>query len=68
MQALTDDMCQKIAKEMNLSDTAFVIQKSEDDTHAKGLVQWGRIAPSPPLPLTLLPVKAQYAYSGGEEE
>lgn len=33
---LTDDILQKVAKEMNLSETAFILEKHEHDTYSKG--------------------------------
>lgn len=36
MQQLDDEILQKIAKEMNLSETAFVLEKNDQDTYEKG--------------------------------
>ena len=36
MQELSDDILQKIAKEMNLSETAFITEKNKHDTYSKG--------------------------------
>lgn len=36
MQQLDDEMLQKIAKEINLSETAFVVEKNDQDTYDKG--------------------------------
>lgn len=36
MQQLDDEILQKIAKEMNLSETAFVLEKNDQDTYDKG--------------------------------
>ena len=37
MQQLSDEILQKIAKEMNLSDTGFILEKNNQDTYSKGL-------------------------------
>ena len=36
IQELSDDILQKIAKEMNLSETAFITEKNIQDTYSKG--------------------------------
>ena len=36
VQQLDDEILQKIAKEMNLSETAFVLEKNDQDTYEKG--------------------------------
>ena len=36
VQQLDDEILQKIAKEMNLSETAFVLEKNDQDTYDKG--------------------------------
>jgi len=36
IQELSDDILQKIAKEMNLSETAFITEKNSQDTYNKG--------------------------------
>lgn len=36
IQELRDDILQKIAKEMNLSETAFITEKNNHDTYSKG--------------------------------
>lgn len=36
MQQLDDEILQKIAKEMNLSETAFVLEKNDQGTYDKG--------------------------------
>lgn len=38
IQELSDDILQKIAKEMNLSETAFILEKNKHDTYSKGEV------------------------------
>lgn len=36
VQQLDDEILQKIAKEMSLSETAFVLKKNDQDTYNKG--------------------------------
>jgi len=36
LQQLSDEVLQKIAKEMNLSETAFILEKNELDTYSRG--------------------------------
>lgn len=38
IQELSDDILQKIAKEMNLSETTFILEKNKHDTYSKGEV------------------------------
>ena len=35
-QQLSDQMLQKIAQEMNLSDTGFILEKNSQDTYSQG--------------------------------
>ena len=35
-QQLSDQMLQKIAQEMNLSDTSFILEKNSQDTYSQG--------------------------------
>ena len=34
--AISDDILQKVAKEINLLETAFILEKNEPDTYSKG--------------------------------
>ena len=36
LQQLSDEILQKIAKEMNLSETAFILEKNDQETYSKG--------------------------------
>ena len=34
--AISDDILQEVAKEINLLETAFILEKKEPDTYSKG--------------------------------
>ena len=34
--AISDDILQKVAKEINLLETVFILEKNEPDTYSKG--------------------------------